>query len=194
VDARQIQQALKDIGFPIVVDGNIGPGTKEKVRAFQWGWSFDFITPDGDAGPVTQDRLQKCLAKGGKCSPNFAFREFASHGNGDIKVNRILVVGLQRLREKMGPINIISAYRDPAYNASVGGKSNSIHQFGGACDLHGPDEQTVRDLKMFSGIGIAYEGYVAHVDVRGQDGVPNFTGGDVNNPMTWHYNQAGQTG
>jgi len=195
MDARQIQQALVTIGWPIKVDGDFGFYSRAAVRDFQHGWSFDFISPDGDPGAITQDRLNQCLANGLKCGPHFQYKEFACKTTGWIMTNRLLVIGLERIRELTGPIGIINGYRDPEHNRQVGGKANSIHLYGGAADIHGPDERTVRSVKMFSGIGIAYEGFVAHVDVRNQDGIPTFTGANTpDSPATWRYNQAGQTG
>ncbi len=38
MDARGIQNALRVQGWPIGVDGNIGPTTRQAVRDFQGAW------------------------------------------------------------------------------------------------------------------------------------------------------------
>lgn len=54
-EVRQLQQALKDRGYDIAVDGRFGPNTEAAVRRFQ---AAQGLTVDGLAGPATQGRLR----------------------------------------------------------------------------------------------------------------------------------------
>jgi peptidoglycan hydrolase-like protein with peptidoglycan-binding domain len=58
-NALEIQTALKKAGlFKGMIDGKIGPETKEAVRKFQQG---NGITPDGVVGSKTWALLSKYL-------------------------------------------------------------------------------------------------------------------------------------
>lgn len=180
MDARGIQQALRDIGWPIGVDGNIGAITKQAVRDFQAGLVFINMAIDGIPGPATQHELRVCLERGGRCGLFFTYREFKSKGNGWIRVNRNLVFGLDRYRERFGPTSIISGYRDPAHNRRVGGASASRHMAADAADIRPiVTVSQVRTLGRFTGIGYnASTGRVSHVDCRP---------GNPGSPVVWRY-------
>lgn len=184
---REIQTALRRIGWPLAVDGVYGPRTTAAVYQFQRGYALATLDPvTGRAGPRTQAALRACVANGGHCSQHFAFREFASKGNGWIELSRVLVRGLERYRAAVGgPVEIISGYRDPAHNRAIGGAPDSQHLYGNAADV--PLALTlarVRALRAFAGIGYnAGSGLVRHVDVR-QVG-PNPTGGTVADPTVF---------
>lgn len=154
---------------------DVGPRTRQATYWFQAGWVPTALRRDGVAGPLTVDALRQSAAFGGRASPDFSYREFASNGNGEIRVERNLIFGLERLREVSGgPILIASGYRDPAYNVSIGGAKNSQHLYGRAADVMFTatplDIQTVRSLQVFSGIGYSPSrgNLVEHVDVRPQ--------------------------
>ena len=72
-----------------------------------------------------------------KLSANFAVREFAcKDGSDKVLVDTALVEVLQKIRNHFGkPITINSAYRNAAYNAKIGGVSNSQHVKGTAADI-----------------------------------------------------------
>lgn len=194
---REAQELLRRIGWPIGVDGSYGPRTREAVEDFKRGFNLhgtkrDNIRPfarvDGRIGPVTLDRLRFSAKHGGRCSKNFRYREFASKGNGWIKVHRALLAGLEEYRKAAGAVQVISGYRDPAHNASVGGASSSQHLFGTGCDLNPVLSQArVAGMRRFSGIGVqGSTGRVRHVDVR-HAGPQNTTNGSVANPTVWFY-------
>ncbi len=180
MDARGIQQALRDIGWPIGVDGDIGPVTRQAVRDFQAGLAFINMTIDGVPGPSTQHELRVCLGRGGRCSQFFFYREFKSKGNGWIRVNRNLASALDRYRSRFGPTTVISGYRDPAHNRRVGGASASRHMAGDAVDIRAvATVSQVRSLGLFTGIGYnASSGRVAHIDTRP---------GNPGSPVVWRY-------
>lgn len=54
-EVRQLQQALKDRGYELAVDGRFGPNTEAAVRRFQ---AAQGLVVDGLAGPATLGRLR----------------------------------------------------------------------------------------------------------------------------------------
>ena len=186
---REVQRTLKELGWPLKVDGAWGEDTFSAVEDFQRGFAFWKLLVDGHAGPKTLEALKASVEQGGKCSPNFAFKEFKSSGNGWIRVSRELVLGLEDYRELVGkPVSVVSGFRDPQKNASIpGAAKNSQHMYGNACDLE-PVKPTaaVKALKRFSGIGYqGASGLVRHVDVRHVG--PNTTKSSVRDPAIWIY-------
>lgn len=181
---KSVQSNLRKIGWPIAVDGAYGPQTKEAVRNFQRGWTFKKLAVDGIAGPKTIPQIKSCVKKGGRASAHFKFAEFKSNGNGDIRVDRKLISGLEKLRSAMGnkPMTIISGYRDLQYNRKIGSSDGSQHIKGNAADIsrsYGATVTKVRSLKFFTGYGIKCGKWVTHVDVR--------TGRSASSPATWTY-------
>lgn len=187
MDTRQVQQALKDIGWPITVDGSFGDSTHRAVQAFQKGFSYYDLLVDGYAGAQTHEALRLVLDRGGRCDDFFFYREFKSNGNGWINVHRDLVRGLHEYRLRYGSTSIVSGYRDPIYNRKIGSVPNSQHVYGNAADIDDvASVNAVRNLGRFSGIGYqGSTGKVRHVDVRHVG--PNTTGGTVSNPTIWRY-------
>jgi peptidoglycan hydrolase-like protein with peptidoglycan-binding domain len=190
---REIQEHLRHIGWPLKVDGEHGARTQEAVSDFQRGFAFWKLQVDGDPGPKTQEAMRKSVQAGGRASPNFSFREFRSKGDGWIKVHRALVLGLEDYRGLVGgPVNIVSGYRDPAYNDTIPGSAkNSQHVYGNSADIEPVKSwQEVKRLGRFSGIGYQSSTQrVRHVDVRHVG--PNTTGNTVRNPALWPYGQRG---
>jgi GH25 family lysozyme M1 (1,4-beta-N-acetylmuramidase) len=175
------QHMLRAIGWPIKADGVTGPQTKGALMDFQGGMAASpkRLVRDGVCGVETARWLKWSVAHGGACSPHFKYREFASSHTGWIKIERDLILGLEKLRAKLGhPIGILSGYRDFALGAS-----NSQHRYGNAADPKGSfgSIDLVRSVRAFSGIGYqAGDKHVRHVDVRHRG--PNFTGGTITNP------------
>lgn len=103
----------------------------------------------------------------------------------------VLAYGLDRVRERYGPVSVRSGYRDPRHNAAVGigGKPNSQHLYGNASDLSaglGLTVSAARNMRLFSGLGVQRaSGLVVHVDVRHVG--PNTTGGTPESPTVWYY-------
>lgn len=186
---REVQTALKKLGWPIRVDGAWGRETFAAVKDFQRGFAYWRLLVDGNAGVKTQDALRKAVGQRCSCSPNFNFSEFRSKGDGWIKVSRELVLGLEEYRELVGgPVSVISGYRDPQRNASIPGASrNSQHLYGNAADIAPAKSVTeVKRLRCFSGIGYqSASGLVRHVDVRHVG--PNTTGNSIADPAIWVY-------
>jgi GH25 family lysozyme M1 (1,4-beta-N-acetylmuramidase) len=169
LSTKEVQRLLKQIGFPIKVDGSRGPKTAAAIRDFQRGYVGAPPVPplleDGLVGPRTEKALRASAARNGLCSEHFRFKEFASSRTGAIRIHRELVIGLEKLRAHIGgPIGVLSGFRDFNLGASM-----SQHKFGNAIDPTAPlsTVQEVAALKVFSGIGHAPgSNRVRHVDVR----------------------------
>lgn len=100
--------------------------------------------------------------------PNFAPREVACKGSGELLVDEGALDKLQALRDRLGvPLHVNSAYRSEAHNRAVGGSPTSQHRLGRAFDvsLRTVTRQALtRAARVvgFTGIG-QYDGFV-HVD------------------------------
>lgn len=190
MDVTEIQQALREIGFPIEVNGQLDDRSVEAVSDFQRGWARgDDLAVDGDPGPLTQAALTTCVAEGGKCGEFFVFREFKNRCNDNTwpKVNRTLVRGLDAYRRQAGPVSIVSAFRDDDCNAQAGGAQLSQHRHGNAADVpEALSQAEVVALGVFSGVGVVFDtDMVVHVDCRHEG--PNTTGGAPDSPTIWFY-------
>lgn len=106
----------------------------------------------------------------GDLSPHFSRWEFAEHGSGALPSgypDPKLVELLEVLRAQLGkPLHIVSGYRSPSYNRSIGGARRSYHLQGRAADL----DSGVVPLRLavaagFGGIGEC-RGWAVHVDTR----------------------------
>ena len=186
---RDVQRSLTSIGWAVEADGVAGPLTRQAVADFQRGFGLAKLAVDGVAGPKTMKAVRRSAGARGCCSEHFRYAEFASKGNRWIKIDRALVVALEKYRQHIAaPVDVISGYRDPAHNSSVGGKSSSQHLFGCAADIAPVISlNEMRSLKLFSGIGYnATTGKVVHVDVR-HAGPKNLTGGTPATPTVWEY-------
>ncbi len=176
--------ALRDIGWPLGPSPS-GALVRTAVRDFQVGYDpgpgRPILAADGLAGPATQAALRACLDRGGRCSEFFAFREFASKGNGWIRTYWLLVRNLDHYRREVGrPVSIVSGYRDPAHNRRVGGATRSQHMAATAADLVPVlSLERVWSWGLFTGIGYqAATRKVRHVDMRP---------GNPARPTIWRY-------
>ncbi len=105
-----------------------------------WGEDYDYPEPYGGsaqyAAPARYVDLDAADASTA-LAPNFVLEEFMAAWKGRWGVMQPHAVArAQALRDELGaPLPVNSAYRSPAYNASVGGVSSSRHQYGDAVDL-----------------------------------------------------------
>lgn len=112
-----------------------------------------------------------------KISKHFALGEFRPHDDSytGVRVHPDLVSALDTIRVRAGSaIRVTSGYRPPAYNAAVGGVSNSFHVDGFAADIYCDTLATAKLHAICEAViadsgGVGYypsQGFV-HVDVRG---------------------------
>jgi len=111
-----------------------------------------------------------------RLSEHFSSHEFACKcGCGSDGIDPSLIVLLEWLRAEMGgrAVAVNSGVRCPAYNAQIGGASNSQHLHGRAADVvvAGVPPDDVADwlegCGMSGQIGLGRYSTFAHVDVRG---------------------------
>jgi len=182
----ELQRALRLLGWPVRADGDYGERTTAAVRDFQQGFAFATLVPSGNAGPRTRAALRAAIRRGGRCSQHFTFRSFRSPGDGWIRLHRSLARALERYRGEVGDqVAIVGAYRDPAWNAAIGGAADSQHLHGTAADVEPAlSLERVLALGAFSGIGYdAATGLVHHLDVRHAG--PAAEGATVASPRVW---------
>lgn len=129
---REIQAGLRKIGFPIKVDGKIGPQTRLAIRCFKASYVGTGkgapLSDDNAMGPRARAALRTSLARNGWVSEHFKFREFSSKQPGVYDgvpvpagwpaAHHELVRALERLRKKVGPIGVLSGFRPYAVGAS----------------------------------------------------------------------------
>ncbi|MEM1115567.1 MAG: D-Ala-D-Ala carboxypeptidase family metallohydrolase [Bacteroidota bacterium] len=108
-------------------------------------------------------------------SAHFTVADFATRdGAPYARISPDLVTTLERMRAILGPLEVISGYRHPQYNAlaSVGGARYSRHQTGEAADLWSPTRSSLEIAAAAvqaagCGIGLGLGRNTVHVDVRG---------------------------
>jgi len=108
-----------------------------------------------------------------KLTAHFRVREFrCKDGSDEIKIDDKLPKLLEQIRGYVeAAVEITSAYRTVAYNAKVGGASNSQHTKGTAADII-TDGRTVAEIAKFAqaigagGVGLYTKRNFVHVDVR----------------------------
>ena len=108
----------------------------------------------------------------GDLSPHFNRQEFSCRcGCQTDTVDAELIMVLESLRERVGPISINSGNRCPSHNASEGGSTGSQHLVGKAADIvaHSATSSVVAEILIDQypgkyGIG-RYNGRT-HIDVR----------------------------
>lgn len=142
-------------------------GFEDGVSGFQVAFAPWDLAVDGHAGPETARAVQWVADNGGRMSSYFVLDELRSKGNGRIKSHRELLRLADKVRERKGPWTPVSAYRDPAHNARVGGATNSQHMYGKAFDVPESLGLTIAEAQELGARGIGdCAGVVLHIDVR----------------------------
>ena len=155
--AKQIQNLLQYLGYYSgPVDGILGSRSIAAIRGFQ---AFYGLTVDGIAGEQTQRMLIDAVAgtavQAEKTEPApaepeegdwwdgiryFKKSEFACKcgrcGGFPAEPREEMVRLADKIRAHFGaPAHVVSGLRCPAHNKAVGGKANSQHMYGEACDI-----------------------------------------------------------
>lgn len=175
--------ALTRLGFRVDTKARY----RQAVRNFQRAKGLPIT---GICDPVTHKRLIAARDRNrvgqADLSAHFSFRDFACKCGGRygecqrIWIRRRMVVRLEKLRGKVGPITLVSGCRCKRYNASISGAPSSRHIVGDAVDLPPKwDASRIIGYRLFTGVGTGgRSGKAMHVDCRP---------GSVYAPVRWFY-------
>lgn len=163
-EVKNLQLQLNEIGLNAgEEDGIFGNGTKKAVKELQ---NIFGLSSDGIVGKSTYNLLAKLQEV-----KNFKLDEFRCRCCKALKLNIDLLLHLEKLREKTGPLVVNSGYRCPVHNRNVGGARASQHLKGTAADLRGvnmsPSDVHAQANNVFYGGGVGKYRTFTHVDVRG---------------------------
>jgi zinc D-Ala-D-Ala carboxypeptidase len=172
MDTKDVQQILKASGFPCgAADGDAGPLTKAAIERFQAAYCGPngWLDIDGLAGPKTQQALQwvsdtKCLVT------YFTISELACKHCGCAYVRRELLSAMFRLRQMVGPVRVVDAYRCPEHNKAIKAAKRSQHMDGMAFDPGNISLSQAVACGVWTGIGTPDHKRAVHLDLR--DGNP----------------------
>ena len=162
-DVKKLQGGLAKIGWPLSVDGFLGPLSCRAIADFQVGYTFANLPVDGNPDPLTRLAIESCATNDGLASDHFRFAEFRTAGHGGlgpdnrvIRVERKLLKALERYRSHLGrPVHIAAGYRSIGYNNKIGARSDSEHVKGLAVHVEKPalEADEVKSLDAFTSIG-----------------------------------------
>ena len=172
----KITHAGEQITDAILIEGRTWNRTADLLDFFRV--ESDWI-PGGGYHEIQLTGIPEVLGKGIndiQLTNNFNLSEFQCKGsdcNGAVAIDPELIRRLQAMRDEADkPIKVVSGYRCPDHNKTVGGASNSQHLFGRAADIFivGIPLQEQYDLadKHFpdGGVGTGAS-WGVHVDTRG---------------------------
>lgn len=151
-------------------------------------WSFQRATTyytgrlDGVWGRGTQAAAERLP----RLSDHFTVQECWDWRETRSGVSRDLLFALEWHRAASGhrPMKLVSCYRTPETNRKVGGAKGSYHLKGLAADVEPRQSlDTVRELRLYGGIGVSRSGMVSHVDVRHMEDM----GVRTTSPVVWNY-------
>ena len=173
-DVKKLQNGLVKIGWPLAVDGSLGPLSSQAIVDFQTGYDLANLPIDGNPDPLTRLAVDSCAANDGFASEHFRFAEFRTAGdvglcptNRVIRVERKLLQALECYRSHIGrPVRVAEGYRSVSYNDRIGGRFDSEHVRGLAVHVEDPvlDADEVASLDAFSSIGHR-QGLAVHLGV-----------------------------
>ncbi len=163
-EVKNLQIALNSLDLNDgQADGIFGSGTENSVKELQ---SIFGLSPDGIGGRNTWELLNE-LNK----IKHFKLNEFRCKHCRKLKLNINLLLKLEELRIKTGPLIINSGYRCTTHNKNVGGASGSKHLKGTAADLRAvnmsPANVYNHANQIFNNGGVGKYNTFTHVDVRG---------------------------
>ncbi|MBW2529026.1 MAG: DUF882 domain-containing protein [Deltaproteobacteria bacterium] len=163
-----------------------GPGGDYSICApvVRWdsGWGSDYAYPSHASPQYAPPRFFIDLAtadSGLEIADDFALDEVMQEHKGRYGVFQPHVVArLQEIRDQIGaPLHINSAFRNPAYNASVGGVTYSRHMFGDAADMWSTGASVQQIGAICDSLGAGYVGLYetfTHCDWRADPLEPAF--------------------
>ncbi len=133
------------------------------VVPYDAGWGSDYAYPAPYGGSEQYSvpaRFIDITAYSAELeiAPNFVLGEYLYDWKGQYGVMQTHVVDfMQDVRDAVGgPVNVNSGYRNPAYNASVGGAEYSRHMYGDACDIDVSDMSADALADICDGLGADY--------------------------------------
>lgn len=146
------------------------------VVAWSSAWGSDYDYPSSsDPAYVAPARYVdiEAYAADLDIAPNFVLEEYMASYKGRYGVMQTHIVDLmQAIRDDVGgPVSVNSGYRNPSYNAGVGGVEYSRHQYGDAVDL---------DVS-----GLSADGLGDICDAHGADYVATYSTGHTH--CDWRY-------
>ena len=182
-DVRKFFTDLKSIDEPVSQQKLGSMQYQKNVELIQMGlillgYELPRHGVDGLFGPETADAVRKY-----KTDNNIVSESTSPYdGGGNVKIGNLVDTDIDtELQSKIDaiaseygkPFQIVSGYRDPEHNKSVGGASKSQHLLHNAVDISIPNatkEDTLRFVTIASkygigGIGVYHAGSV-HIDVR----------------------------
>ena len=185
-DDQEVQRALKELGWPLKVDGAWGQDAFSAVEDFQRGFAWKLL--DGHAGPKTLEALKASVEQGE------VLAELRLQG---VQVERKRLDqgeprarprprGLPRARRQagVGRLGLPRSAEEREHPRS--GEELPAHVRERLRPRARQATAAVKALKRFSGIGYqAASGLVRHVDVRHVG--PNTTKSSVRDPAIWIY-------
>ncbi len=139
-----------------------------------WGADYDYPAPYLGSPQYEEPVRYVDLAVANpslSIAPNFVLSELMQEWKGRYGVYQPHVVdNLQYIRDETGgALNVNSGYRNPAYNASVGGATYSRHMYGDAADVWSSVASLTTVGDHCDDLGAGYIGYYAahvHCDWR----------------------------
>lgn len=165
-DVKRLQTILNRFGLNSgEIDGVFGPNTEKATKELQ---SIFNLSVDGIVGKETWGLLSKL-----ENVKHFKVDEFRCRHCNEVKLSIDLLLKLEELRERTGPLTINSGYRCPVYNRSkaVGSNDNSQHIRGTASDVRAskmtPNNVYIHANIVFKDGGVGKYNTFTHVDVRG---------------------------
>jgi uncharacterized protein YcbK (DUF882 family) len=138
------------------------------------------VSDKGELGGQMERSLDMVTDRKEQITPHFKATEFVCpDGCSDFKISRLLVERLEAFRPMLEqltgfehPINVLSGYRCPKHNTTVGGATNSFHMKGCAADISVPGMAAIDLHKLLyvawytaKAGGLGFYDWGAHVDL-----------------------------
>jgi hypothetical protein len=173
MNTKQKQALLFYLGYYVgAIDGVLGSGSREAIKAFQRDFFQMNEKVDGICGSETEQALKHAVAYGMPAKKQdavvsgdfwtaikyFKKAEFRCRcGCGADSMDETLIRKAVKVREHFGaPVNVTSGRRCANHNARVGGVSNSRHLSGKAMDFSVSGKTADQVLSYVQTLGVRY--------------------------------------